>query len=388
MQPLIDYINNKKDTTAIELAFYHENLDQLAGAIGYYLEAVDLTTNPVIEYEGLLRAALCFEKQGGREGTTLNTLYKAISVLPERPEAVFHLLRILNKKSKFYESYALANSYLTRFSLPQNSLIKDCDYEGLHAIEFEKAIAAWYVGNFEEARTTIYRIGKSNYSNRYVSLANYNLEKINYPTMYTHSADKILKKPFLGSKTFNYSQAMQDMFVLTILDGKKEGTYLEIGSGDATIRNNTYLLEKEYGWTGVSIDINIYDTMSFGVKRKNSTITQDATKVNYYDVMSNIHVIDYLQVDCDPASLTYEVLEKIINSGKQFNVITFEHDVYRESETWRSKSRELLSKNYMLTVADVCIIPGKSFEDWWVHKSIFKPEMLGESFKTPDKYFY
>ena len=76
MQPLTDYINNKKDTTAIELAFYHENLDQLAGAIGYYLEAVDLTTNPVIEYEGLLRAALCFEKQGGREGTALNVFPK------------------------------------------------------------------------------------------------------------------------------------------------------------------------------------------------------------------------------------------------------------------------------------------------------------------------
>ena len=35
---------------------------------------------------------------------------------------------------------------------------------------------------------------------------------------------------------------MQDMFVLTVLNGKTNGTYLEIGSGDPFIGSNTALL--------------------------------------------------------------------------------------------------------------------------------------------------
>ena len=43
--------------------------------------------------------------------------------------------------------------------------------------------------------------------------------------------DKLITK-FTGSETIenNYSQAMQDMFVLTMLDGKKNGVYVEVGA--------------------------------------------------------------------------------------------------------------------------------------------------------------
>ena len=44
----------------------------------------------------------------------------------------------------------------------------------------------------------------------------------------------------------NHSQAYQDLFVLTMLSGKKNGRYLEIGGNHPSEFNNTYLLETEF----------------------------------------------------------------------------------------------------------------------------------------------
>lgn len=44
-------------------------------------------------------------------------------------------------------------------------------------------------------------------------------------------------------KIYN-GQALQDEFVLTVLNNKKNGYFLEIGSYDPIIINNTYILEK------------------------------------------------------------------------------------------------------------------------------------------------
>ena len=388
MQPLIDYIYNKNGNTALELGCYHEDQDQLAGAISYYLEAADLTNNPILEYESILRAALCFEKQGGREGTMFNLLYRAVSILPTRPEAVFHLLRILNIKQRFYEAYALAESHLTRFSLLENRLVKDCNYPGLHGIEFEKAVAAWWIGNFEEAREIIYKIYINNYNPGYTSLAFNNLRKIGYPrALNTYTPEKYsrLKRKFPGSGAVTSSgQVMQDMFVLTVLNGKRNGTYLEIGSADPIMFNNTYVLEKHFDWKGISIDIDFNHIDKFRLCRNNTAICADATTFNYDSLDSEY---DYLQVDCEPPNISYAVLEKIVKN-KKFKVITFEHDAYVAGDEFRTKSRGLLSRDYILTVADVSFDETGFFEDWWVHKSVYREDLLGESKKTCSEYFY
>jgi len=41
-------------------------------------------------------------------------------------------------------------------------------------------------------------------------------------------------------------QALQDMFVLSVLKGKKNGTYLEIGAQEPIFQNNTAILEKDF----------------------------------------------------------------------------------------------------------------------------------------------
>lgn len=54
-----------------------------------------------------------------------------------------------------------------------------------------------------------------------------------------------LRFKFIGSENIenNYSQSMQDMFVLSVLNGKKNGVYVEIGADKPRVINNSYLLE-------------------------------------------------------------------------------------------------------------------------------------------------
>jgi hypothetical protein len=55
------------------------------------------------------------------------------------------------------------------------------------------------------------------------------------------------------------SQAGQELFVMAMTQGKRSGTWLEIGCGDPIRSNNTYLLEKRLDWTGTSIDLERMD---------------------------------------------------------------------------------------------------------------------------------
>jgi hypothetical protein len=203
--------------------------------------------------------------------------------------------------------------------------------------------------------------------------------------MHTPSKYNSLKRKFPGAeKITNYSQVMQDMFVLTALNGKKYGTYLEIGSADPIMFNNTYLLEKDFGWSGISIDIDPKQISKFRLHRKNPAIHADGVLFNY-NLLEKEY--DYLQVDCEPASISYTILEKVMEN-KKFKVITFEHDAYKEGGEYREKSRNLLSKDYVLTVPNVGFDKTGIFEDWWVHKSIFTENLLGVDSKTCSEYFY
>ena len=74
----------------------------------------------------------------------------------------------------------------------------------------------------------------------------------------------------------NYSQAFQDMFALSILDGKKDGTYVEIGGDHGVIISNTYLLETQFNWNGVSFEIDQEKVNGYNSIRENKCICADA----------------------------------------------------------------------------------------------------------------
>ena len=51
-----------------------------------------------------------------------------------------------------------------------------------------------------------------------------------------------------------YSQQGQDTWLLSYLNNKRNGYFVEAGGGDGIRLSNTYLLEKDYDWSGICIE--------------------------------------------------------------------------------------------------------------------------------------
>jgi hypothetical protein len=179
----------------------------------------------------------------------------------------------------------------------------------------------------------------------------------------------------------NFSQTFQDLFVLSMLDGKTNGTYLEIGSSFPFFGSNSALLEKNYNWKGVGIEIKKELADQHINLRSNKVLNADALKINYQHLLSELAVdgcVDYLQLDCEPSQTTYEIMTKIPFDQFKFRVITYEHDHYIDvTKTYRQKSRDfLIARGYELVVNDVSCDGKSTFEDWWVHPSLVDPAIL------------
>jgi hypothetical protein len=192
-----------------------------------------------------------------------------------------------------------------------------------------------------------------------------------------------LKYKFKGSESIdrNYSEAFQDMFVLTMLDGKTNGNYVEIGSGFPFYGNNTYLLESQFNWKGLSLDINEESSERHFRDRNSIALCKDATLLNFYDILEEIKmpkIIDYLQLDCDPPSITYDILTKIPFDKYKFSVITYEHDYYADdSKSFKQKSRDfLISKGYELVLSNISPKKDIDYEDWYVHPDLVDKNII------------
>src|SRR5712691_8073947 len=66
------------------------------------------------------------------------------------------------------------------------------------------------------------------------------------------------------------SQFRQDRFVLELLQGKREGFFLDSGASDGVRSSNTHLLESSFGWKGICIEPN--DMFFAALKRNRSCI--------------------------------------------------------------------------------------------------------------------
>ena len=169
----------------------------------------------------------------------------------------------------------------------------------------------------------------------------------------------------------NYSQAYQDLFVLSMLDGKTNGRYVEIGGYDAKIFSNTFILESIFNWKGFSIEIDKTRCGNFNNDRdrQNRCYLADATKFDYIGAMLTEKWkdrIDYLSVDCEPSYNTLKSLLQFPLDRYRCSVITLEHDLYSDGSQILNKSREYLTdKGYQLVCSNVCNV-ANPFEDWWI----------------------
>jgi hypothetical protein len=198
-----------------------------------------------------------------------------------------------------------------------------------------------------------------------------------------------LKRPFAHSDLieFNYAQSDQDIFVLSMLNGLHNGTYLEIGAGWPEHISNTCLLERQFGWNGISIDqLDEYPDM-WKTQGRTTLVKDNALTVDFEQLLGDQpQVIDYLSVDCEPAATTFAILQRLPWHQRQFRVITFEHECYREGPEIKQASRKFLSDlGYQLVVNNISHV-GLSidYEDWWAHPDLVDSERLESHVQVDD----
>lgn len=384
------FIENPDDPVAnFNLGLFYEQIGQLASAVSYYLRTAERTYHVPLVYESVIRAAICFDKQGTRNYTVKGMLQHAVSLEPTRPEGYYLLSRYYEKKEEWSESYMIASigDKVCKYDHP--SLHTFVDYPGDYGILFQKSVASWWCGLCDESRGILMHL-RYNYKmdDAHRGAVDFNLNRLGIGgstiVNYKKEEHANLKYKFSESDLIetNYSESYQDLFILSLLNGKKNGTYLEIGAGHPFYGNNTALLEQSFGWKGVSIDLDPSFIDQFHDKRENVALLRDATKVDYVELMESLEygtTIDYLQVDCDPPEISYEILSKIPFEKLKFSIITFEHDCYAAGDAIKEKSRKLLkSFGYKLIFDEVSFDGEHSYEDWWVHPKLIDVERFNQ----------
>jgi hypothetical protein len=180
----------------------------------------------------------------------------------------------------------------------------------------------------------------------------------------------------------------QEKFALEMSGYKTDGFYVELGAYHSKNGSNTYHLETDYGWSGVSFEIVDEKREEFKSNRKNSCFG-DALEFDYLSYFKENNFpkqIDYLQVDIDAGydenikPLTpFTTLLGLITlplTQYRFNVIVFEHDV---NMYWRMKSSRDAQRE-ILDGLGYTLIWKEEHEDWWVDCSAVDHQIARQYF--------
>lgn len=191
-------------------------------------------------------------------------------------------------------------------------------------------------------------------------------------------------------------------FVIEVIESKRKydakgndydlkGFYLELGVGDFDIGNNSYALEKDYGWDGISMDIGDNFVNKFNDNRLNKCIKGDATKTNFYDFFKENNIpkrVDYLQIDLhgnhQPGVKAKNEIEKPLKcltslplNDYRFSVITFDFGNLNHFNNLgiRDAQRQILNSFGYFLLVDLF------YEDWWVDGEYIEYEVFNKFHK-------
>ncbi len=183
-----------------------------------------------------------------------------------------------------------------------------------------------------------------------------------------------VKPDNMKNLTKNYSQVWQDIFALVVNDAKQNGTFLEIGGAQPCIGNNTWLLESEYSWRGLSIELEeeLCNMWGNDIRPNTKLVMGDALNFDYVDAVDSLDLprhMDYLSFDLEPPEITLQCLQSFPLDKLSFNCITYEHDAYRQ---WGDifAHREIFSKHDYDLVGENLRNGGCVMEEWFIHKSV------------------
>ena len=197
------------------------------------------------------------------------------------------------------------------------------------------------------------------------------------------------------------SQLKQDLFVLGQLSYKKNGFFVEFGATNGIDLSNTYILEKDYSWSGIlaepckSWHEELKKNRNCKIEKSciwkksgeeilfNESNTRELSTIDYFknmDFMKNKRtpqkkylvktlsledllikydapkLIDYLSIDTEGSE--YQILKSFEFDNYKFKVISVEHNYSNQ----REKIYDLLTqKGYIRKFQDL-----SGFDDWYV----------------------
>lgn len=201
------------------------------------------------------------------------------------------------------------------------------------------------------------------------------------------------------------AQLFQDLFVLSQLDFKAKGFFVEFGAASGFDLSNSYLLEHQFGWTGILAEpcrewhsalkknrtchietkcvwqesnqklmFNATSTAEFSTIESFSESDRHAgnrkagkryavetiSLVDLLDKYGAPRVIDYLSIDTEGSE--FDILNSFDFAKYQFRTITCEHNFTPQ----REKIHSLLTKNGYVRKLERF----SAFDDWYVNDQL------------------
>ena len=371
---VLDYSNSDK---IYKLAREYDRLEQGSAAFSFYLRAADMSPGKTFEekwlqYKCMILSSFIYERNKGRNHSVEGLLKIAIETLPERPEAYYFLAKFKQDRNDWREALMFSKIGLSHKidSTPDN----DVKFPGVDALKLLYARAKWKTDGRDESKNLAFDLKYKTYADEEVKRgATVLLTEHGYPSTLTFTQDEYdrYKFKFDGIENIerNHSRHFQDMFVLSVLNGKRNGTFVEIGSGHPELFNNTLLLEKDFGWRGISLDNSERMCHIFSRNRNTNVTLADAAAVDYKALFKQNCLeqhIDFLRINAEMASI--EALKKIPFEKHEFGIVQFQHNAIWWGPQFREESRKILSKiGYILLVSDIATDERSAYEDWWVH---------------------
>ena len=207
----------------------------------------------------------------------------------------------------------------------------------------------------------------------------------------------------LEMKQLSCAQIAQDYFALAVAHNKPNGYFVEFGAADGVNYCNTYLLEKQFGWTGIIAEPNRSflphikgnrncvaeencvwsrsgETLPFTATEDGSLSTlsafssedhHDRSRAETYNVQTislldllvkhnSPEVIDYVSIDTEGSEL--DIISAFDFRRFTFRCMTIEHNFVSKK---RDAVAAILTQNgYLRVLEDV-----SQFDDWFVHTS-------------------
>ncbi len=215
----------------------------------------------------------------------------------------------------------------------------------------------------------------------------------------SHKISPSILSEFIKNIDASHSENAQDLFVLSELDFKKNGYFVEFGATNGVDFSNTYLLEKKFGWNGILAEpskrhkntlrinrsahiendcvwklsneklmfnevgdlstLEIFSNSDMHSKTRNSGSRHYVNTISLIDMLEKYEapsIIDYLSIDTEGSE--YEILSSFDFDRYKFKIITCEHN-YTEN---REKINNFLKKHgYERKFKELSL-----FDDWYV----------------------